>query len=70
MNCIGRLVSGARRYCRDLNGTNLSGANDVIVVEQENGDYLSTPFHTCFGKMGLIRPKENLVSPISPSYYP
>lgn len=33
---------------------NLSGAIDVIVVEQLDGTYLSTPFHVRFGKYGVF----------------
>ncbi|CEF66246.1 Lipin, N-terminal domain and LNS2, Lipin/Ned1/Smp2 domain and HAD-like domain-containing protein [Strongyloides ratti] len=37
-----------------MNGANLSGAIDVIVVELPNGDLVSTPFHVRFGKYGVF----------------
>uniref|UniRef100_A0A0K0EKX8 LNS2 domain-containing protein n=1 Tax=Strongyloides stercoralis TaxID=6248 RepID=A0A0K0EKX8_STRER len=37
-----------------MNGANLSGAIDVIVVELPNGDLISTPFHVRFGKYGVF----------------
>ena len=43
----------------DLNPATLTGAIDVIVVEQSDGStYLSSPFHVRFGKSGVaLRPK-------------
>jgi phosphatidate phosphatase PAH1 len=42
-----------------LNPATLTGAIDVIVVEQPDGStYLSSPFHVRFGKSGVaLRPK-------------
>uniref|UniRef100_A0A0K0G102 LNS2 domain-containing protein n=1 Tax=Strongyloides venezuelensis TaxID=75913 RepID=A0A0K0G102_STRVS len=37
-----------------MNGANLSGAIDVIVVEQPDGELLCTPFHVRFGKYGVF----------------
>ena len=34
----------------------------MIVVEQEDGTFKSTPFHVRFGKMGVIKAKEKIVS--------
>ena len=39
-----------------------SGAIDVIVVEQPDGSYLSSPFHVRFGKLGVLKAKEKIVS--------
>ena len=39
----------------------LSGAIDVIVVEQENGDLACSPFHVRFGKFSLLLPSEKKV---------
>jgi phosphatidate phosphatase LPIN len=36
----------------------LSGAIDVVVVEQENGDLACSPFHVRFGKLSLLLPSE------------
>ena len=40
------------------------GAIDVIVVEQPDGSYLSSPFHVRFGKLGVLKAKEKIVSRI------
>ncbi|KAI0550451.1 LNS2-domain-containing protein [Xylaria curta] len=44
-----------------INPATLSGAIDVIVVEQENGDLCCSPFHVRFGKFSLLRPYEKKV---------
>ncbi|PAV69217.1 hypothetical protein WR25_01559 [Diploscapter pachys] len=37
-----------------INSANVSGAIDVVVVEQPDGEYKSTPFHVRFGKYGVF----------------
>ncbi|TGJ84541.1 hypothetical protein E0Z10_g4253 [Xylaria hypoxylon] len=44
-----------------INPATLSGAIDVIVIEQENGDLCCSPFHVRFGKFSLLRPYEKKV---------
>ncbi|RYP52708.1 hypothetical protein DL768_002137 [Monosporascus sp. mg162] len=44
-----------------LNPATLSGAIDVIVVEQEDGTLACSPFHVRFGKFSLLRPYEKKV---------
>ncbi|KAI1495422.1 LNS2-domain-containing protein [Biscogniauxia marginata] len=44
-----------------INPATLSGAIDVIVVEQEDGSYYCSPFHVRFGKFSLLRPYEKKV---------
>jgi phosphatidate phosphatase LPIN len=44
-----------------LNPATLSGAIDVIVVEQEDGALACSPFHIRFGKFSLLRPSEKKV---------
>ena len=39
-----------------------SGAIDVIIIKQEDGSYVSSPFHVRFGKMGVLRSREKIVS--------
>ena len=53
--------SGVRNWCNDLNGATLTGAIDVIVVEQEDGTFVSSPFHVRFGKLGLLKAKDKVV---------
>ncbi|MPC11154.1 Phosphatidate phosphatase LPIN2 [Portunus trituberculatus] len=38
------------------------GAIDVVVVQQEDGTLVSSPFHVRFGKMGVLRSREKVVS--------
>ncbi|KAF5027761.1 hypothetical protein F66182_139 [Fusarium sp. NRRL 66182] len=44
-----------------INPATLSGAIDVIVVEQEDGSFSCSPFHVRFGKFSLLRPSEKKV---------
>eukprot|EP00916_Digyalum_oweni_P003069 GHVL01005562.1.p1 GENE.GHVL01005562.1~~GHVL01005562.1.p1 ORF type:complete len:307 (+),score=46.03 GHVL01005562.1:22-942(+) len=46
----------------DFNAATLSGAIDIIVVEQSDGSYKSTPFHVRFGKSKLLRSLDQKVS--------
>ncbi|KAI0160464.1 LNS2-domain-containing protein [Xylariaceae sp. FL1272] len=44
-----------------INPATLSGAIDVIVVENEEGELFCSPFHVRFGKFSLLRPYEKKV---------
>ncbi|KAI5918239.1 LNS2-domain-containing protein [Camillea tinctor] len=44
-----------------INPATLSGAIDVIVVEQDDGSLYCSPFHVRFGKFSLLRPYEKKV---------
>jgi phosphatidate phosphatase LPIN len=44
-----------------INPATLSGAIDVIVVEQDDGSLACSPFHVRFGKFSLLRPYEKKV---------
>lgn len=46
---------------REINTATLTGAIDVIVVEQPDGTFNCSPFHVRFGKMGVLRSKEKVV---------
>lgn len=50
-----RLVSHLRAYYKEINTATLSGANDIIVVEQPDGTLVSSPFSVRFGKLGVMR---------------
>ena len=45
----------------DFNRSTLSGAIDIIAVEMENGDIISTPFHVRFGKLQILRSRDKKV---------
>ena len=42
--------------CKELNPSTLTGAIDVIVVEDKDGNFRCGPFHVRFGKLGAIIP--------------
>jgi phosphatidate phosphatase PAH1 len=59
-----------QEFYSEINGATLTGAFDVIVVEQEDGTFKSSPFHVRFGKMGVLKAKEKIVSiPRFSQYY-
>lgn len=58
MRSIGGSVS---KTWNSINPATLSGAIDVIVVEQEDGSLACSPFHVRFGKFSLLRPYEKKV---------
>ena len=49
-------------FYSEINGATLTGAIDVIVVEQDDGSLISSPFHVRFGKMGVLKAREKIVS--------
>lgn len=57
-----RGVAGAvAKTYNSINPATLSGAIDVIVIEQEDGSLACSPFHVRFGKFQLLRPSEKKV---------
>ena len=48
-------------FYTDINPSTLSGAIDVVVIENEQGEYACSPFHIRFGKLKLLRPQEKVV---------
>ncbi|KAG5671749.1 hypothetical protein PVAND_001929 [Polypedilum vanderplanki] len=50
-----------KEFYSEINAATLTGAIDVIVVEQPNGTYLCSPFHVRFGKLGVLRSREKIV---------
>ncbi|RKP26155.1 lipin, N-terminal conserved region-domain-containing protein, partial [Syncephalis pseudoplumigaleata] len=61
MNFVTRALSSVTEFYKDLNPATLSGAIDVIVLEQPNGELSCTPFHVRFGKLRLLRPQDKVV---------
>lgn len=57
MNFISGIVSNIAK----INSATLSGAIDVVFVEQEDGTYRSTPFHVRFGKMGAVWSQRKII---------
>lgn len=46
---------------KEINPATLSGAVDIIVVEQTDGTLKCSPFHVRFGKLKLLMPSEKIV---------
>jgi phosphatidate phosphatase PAH1 len=71
MDYVGRLsnlLSSVSKVYNELNPATLSGAIDIVVVEQPNGDLACSPFHVRFGKLSLLMPQEKKVSYSSPLF--
>lgn len=56
------LLKAFKEFYNEINGATLTGAIDVIVVEQADGSFICSPFHVRFGKLGVLRSREKIVS--------
>lgn len=61
MQYVRSISSGVGAAWNSINPATLSGAIDVIVVEQDDGYLACSPFHIRFGKWRLLRPYEKKV---------
>ncbi|KAI5467329.1 Lipin/Ned1/Smp2-domain-containing protein [Mariannaea sp. PMI_226] len=61
MQYVRNLSDSVSTAWNSINPATLSGAIDVIVVEQEDGSLSCSPFHVRFGKFSLLRPSEKKV---------
>ncbi|PNF27253.1 hypothetical protein B7P43_G05319 [Cryptotermes secundus] len=61
MNYIGKVISNFRDFYNEINAATLTGAIDVVVVEQPDGSFRCSPFHVRFGKLGVLRSREKVV---------
>ncbi|KAK3863213.1 hypothetical protein Pcinc_030987 [Petrolisthes cinctipes] len=61
MNYIGKFISNFKDFYNEINAATLTGAIDVVVVRQDDGSLVSSPFHVRFGKMGVLRSREKVV---------
>ncbi|KAL0268449.1 UNVERIFIED_CONTAM: hypothetical protein PYX00_010397 [Menopon gallinae] len=61
MNYIGKFISNFRDFYNEINAATLTGAIDVVVVEQPDGSFACSPFHVRFGKLGVLRSREKIV---------
>lgn len=61
MNIVGKIYHGAKSFYREINPATLTGAIDVIVVQQEDGSFKCSPFHVRFGKLGVFKSREMIV---------
>ncbi|VDP89605.1 unnamed protein product [Echinostoma caproni] len=58
---LGRIFSGIKGAYNDINPSTLTGAIDVIVVEQPDGTYECGPLYVRFGKLTAISPADKVV---------
>lgn len=61
MQYVRNLSDSVSTAWNSINPATLSGAIDVIVVEQEDGSLACSPFHVRFGKFSLLRPSDKKV---------
>ncbi|KAI1818222.1 LNS2-domain-containing protein [Poronia punctata] len=61
MQYVRNLSDSVSTAWNSINPATLSGAIDVIVVEQDDGSLCCSPFHVRFGKFSLLRPYEKKV---------
>lgn len=61
MNYLRTGLSGVSNAWNSINPATLSGAIDVVVVEQADESLACSPFHIRFGKFSLLRPYEKKV---------
>ncbi|XP_046649509.1 phosphatidate phosphatase LPIN3-like isoform X2 [Daphnia pulicaria] len=61
MEYIWSLTRNFRELYNGINGATLTGAIDIVIVQQEDGTFLSSPFHVRFGKLGVLRSREKVV---------
>ena len=45
----------------DFNKATLSGALDIIAIQQDDGSINCTPFHVRFGKFKLLRSRDRVI---------
>lgn len=58
---IGSLFTSLNNFYNDINPATLSGAIDIVVVEQQDGELATSPFHVRFGKLSVLLPQEKKV---------
>ncbi|KAF9427168.1 hypothetical protein BGZ94_005370 [Podila epigama] len=61
MYSVGSFFSTVSKFYNEINPATLSGAIDIVVVQQANGDMACSPFHVRFGKLSVLRPQEKVV---------
>uniref|UniRef100_A0A8C6QIC1 phosphatidate phosphatase n=1 Tax=Nannospalax galili TaxID=1026970 RepID=A0A8C6QIC1_NANGA len=66
MNYVGQLAETVfgtvKELYRGLNPATLTGGIDVLVVKQADGSFRCSPFHVRFGKLGVLRSREKVLS--------
>lgn len=62
MNVVYKGLTKLKSIYNNLNPATLTGAIDIIVVEQPDGTLHASPFHVRFGKLGVLQPRERVVN--------
>lgn len=62
MNSLYKVFNNLNKLYTEINPATLTGAIDVVVVEQDDGSLQCSPFHVRFGKLGVLRSREKVVS--------
>ncbi|KAG0179954.1 hypothetical protein DFQ28_002064 [Apophysomyces sp. BC1034] len=58
---LSNLLTSVQSFYNEINPATLSGAIDIVVVKQEDGNLACSPFHVRFGKLSLLMPQEKKV---------
>ncbi|KAI9356619.1 Lipin/Ned1/Smp2-domain-containing protein [Pilaira anomala] len=58
---LGSLFTSVHNFYNEINPATLSGAIDIVVVEQQDGELACSPFHVRFGKLSVLMPQEKRV---------
>ncbi|KAG0058916.1 hypothetical protein BGZ89_000861 [Linnemannia elongata] len=61
MYSVGSFFSTVSKFYSEINPATLSGAIDIVVVQQADGELACSPFHVRFGKLSVLRPQEKVV---------
>ncbi|KAF9913444.1 hypothetical protein BX616_010030 [Lobosporangium transversale] len=61
MYSVGNFFSTVTKFYNEINPATLSGAIDIIVVQQADGELACSPFHVRFGKLSILRPQDKAV---------
>ncbi|KAK9674632.1 lipin Ned1, partial [Basidiobolus ranarum] len=61
MQYVGKVLTTVTEFYKEINSATLSGAIDIVVIEQPDGELACSPFHVRFGKLQLLRPQDKKV---------
>jgi len=62
MNVVYKGLTKLKSIYNQINPATLTGAIDIIVVEQPDGTLLASPFHVRFGKIGVLQTRHRVVN--------
>jgi len=60
MNVVYKGLTKLKSIYNQINPATLTGAIDIIVVEQPDGTLLASPFHVRFGKIGVLQTRHRV----------